>query len=69
MTVFGGGFAWLMRLQGQLNSKLSREEHERICTERSERVERKLEAIETAVTGTHRRIDDIYRDLLSRETR
>lgn len=64
VTVLGGGIAWLLRLQGQLNSKISREEHERICSDRAERVERRLESIETVVTGTHRRIDDIYRDLL-----
>lgn len=42
-----------------------RVDSERRHAENSER----LESIATTVTGTHRRIDDLYRDLIPRERR
>lgn len=60
-----------------MGKALTREEHERICTERNERVEKQIDdlrtdmretfgKIDTGITGTHRRLDDLYRDLINR---
>jgi hypothetical protein len=88
VTVLGGGLAtvrtWVRGVETELAKKLSSEAHDRICTERNQRVEKSLDdlrdemerrheenratfgKIETATTGTHKLIVDIYRDLLAR---
>lgn len=43
VTILGGGVAWLLKLQGQLSGKLSRDEHEKICKERNKRVEKSID--------------------------
>jgi hypothetical protein len=80
MTLLGGlttVVGRLIRHERRLGMMLTREEHEQICRERNERVERvaddlredmerrhqenreTLNRIESAVAGTHRRIDSI----------
>jgi hypothetical protein len=66
-----GAAKWVQRVERHMAKGLTREEHDRICTERSERMEQKLdtigEDIREGITGTHKRIDDLYRDLMSRK--
>lgn len=73
LTVIGA----IIRMEQRMGKALTREEHERICQERNARVEKQLgdmreevrdtlDKIETGITGTHRRLDDLYRDLISR---
>lgn len=64
ITLGAAVIGWFVRTERRFGKCLTREEHEKICQERNERVERKLESIETGVTGTHKRIDDLYRDLM-----
>jgi C4-dicarboxylate-specific signal transduction histidine kinase len=73
-----------VRMERRMGKALTRDEHERICSERNLRVEKQLDdlrddmerrheenretfdKIETATTGTHKLIVDLYRDLLQR---
>ena len=67
----------IIRMEQRMGKTLTREEHERICQERNARVEKQLgdmreemrenlDKIDTGITGTHRRLDDLYRDLINR---
>lgn len=74
----------VVRLERRMGKALTREEHEAICKDRNDRVEKQINAlrsdmerrheenrdtfekIETGITGTHRRLDDLYRDLIGR---
>lgn len=64
VTIGAMVIGWFVRLERRLGDRLTRTEHERICMERNDRVERKLESIESGITGTHQRIDNLYRDLM-----
>ena len=59
---------WFIRLERRFGKMLTRDEHDENCEARNERLENKLDKIattvETGITGTHRRIDDLYRDLV-----
>lgn len=73
-----------------MGKALTRDEHERICSERNERVEKQIdglredmqrrheenranyskieETIEAGITGTHQRLDALYRDLMNQRS-
>lgn len=59
---------WFIRLERRFGKMLTREEHDQNCDVRNERLEKKLDNIDSSITagitGTHRRIDDLYRDLV-----
>jgi hypothetical protein len=75
-----------VRMERRMGKALTREEHERICSDRNNRVEKQIgelrndmerrheenretfDKIETATTGTHKLIVDLYRDLLNQRS-
>lgn len=70
----------IVRVERRMGKALTREEHERICKDRNDRVEKQIDdmrgemretfdKIDTGITGTHRRLDDLYRDLINRSGR
>lgn len=82
VTILGGGIGWLMRLERRQGTYLTRAEHEQICQDRNDRVEKSIDDlredmesrhtenrevlsdIQTTVTGTHRRMDEVLLALL-----
>lgn len=82
VTLLGGGIGWLMRLERRQGTYLTRAEHEQICQDRNDRVEKSIDDlredmetrhtenrgvlsdIQTTVTGTHRRMDEVLLALL-----
>lgn len=64
MAVFGGGgiLSWLLKLERERAQYLTRAEHNEICTDRTNRMEAKLDR----VAG---RVDDLYDHLIARGSR
>lgn len=61
VAVFGGGgiLGWLLKLERDRARYLTRSEHDAICTDRTNRMESKLDR----VAG---RVDDLYDHLIAR---
>jgi hypothetical protein len=58
VAVVGGILGWLLRLERRMGTALTREEHDRICTERTDRMEKKLDRVAD-------RVDDLYDHLIA----
>lgn len=53
MTFFGGVIAWARRVEAHMSRALTREEHERICSERNLRVEKSIDELREDMDTRH----------------
>ena len=53
MTFFGGVIAWARRVEAHMSKALTREEHERICSERNLRVEKSIDELREDIDSRH----------------
>jgi hypothetical protein len=67
LTTMGAAIVGLVRyLWRRQEKRLDAVEAEMVRRKEFDQLTDKLDSIETGITGTHKRIDDLYRDLMAR---